>query len=776
MQYIRFRGVKLEEMAFIKIFPFGKNGYNEIRENIFQKLTAGSYAKARVMSNDPRYQSVEYMFYLLAKLEAEKIARNISVCTSRLKLACSARVDNIHIYMKSLRGYASYWNTAKADLLAFIRNLGAPSWFITLSANDLNWPDMIKDLLYAEHMFLKKTEKFNFDLTKVTEIPYFKKAQLLHDYPAIAARHFDRRFKKLLKYLELDNKVLGGKVVDSWWRTEFQNRGSPHIHMLLWVENIPLFNTDEGKNLIDDCISCSINTGDNELDEIIKRVQIHKCTHTCFKKNKEHCRFNYPMSTSTETKILNEEEISKNNNKFVILKRKENEKNVNNYNATILSMWQGNMDIQPIGSIFGIAFYVAKYVAKEEPYTLQKKLQEAFKAIRESSKNEYVQKLRNVSNMLLKNRERSAQEASYVICGLPLRGSSRSTVFINTKPALQRTRSVRKECVMNEEFDETDFCSDIYDKYTKRPIILENICLHQFAAEWVVASKKNTHNDDDDNEDETPEENITEETLQLIASKLQIKKRERPAVIKVPHISINDNPSEYYYSLLLLYTPFRNENDILKGYNSPEDAYLDKFKLAAQNPYLIDIEKTTQLNRAIELINLLRDSDQPFRESTGSILENNDFERANDELEEYPDDNQPEPLIENDQTNINKLNATINERVLLFNEKQKIIFDKVKSYLTSKDQQQPILQILHGAGGTGKSFVAQTIKDLVNLYSNIDSENFEKRIHVIISAPTGIAAKNIKGVTNHMAFKLPIEKFGLGSFQPLKGKLLKFQY
>jgi hypothetical protein len=226
----------------------------------------------------------------------------------------------------------------------------------------------------------------------------------------------------------------------------------------------------------------------------------------------------------------------------------------------------------------------------------------------------------------------------------------------------------------------------------------------------------------------------------------------------------------------LLYTPFRNENDILKGYNSPEDAYLDKFKLAAQNPYLIDIEKTTQLNRAIELINLLRDSDQPFRESTGSILENNDFERANDELEEYPDDNQPEPLIENDQTNINKLNATINERVLLFNEKQKIIFDKVKSYLTSKDQQQPILQILHGAGGTGKSFVAQTIKDLVNLYSNIDSENFEKRIHVIISAPTGIAAKNIKGVTNHMAFKLPIEKFGLGSFQPLKGKLLKFQY
>jgi hypothetical protein len=68
--------------------------------------------------------------------------------------------------------------------------------------------------------------------------------------------------------------------------------------------------------------------------------------------------------------------------------------------------------------------------------------------------------------VLLRNRERRAQEASYVICGLrglQLRGSSRTTVFINTKPALQLTRSVRKECVMNEEFDESNFCSDIYD-------------------------------------------------------------------------------------------------------------------------------------------------------------------------------------------------------------------------------------------------------------------------------------------------------------------------
>jgi hypothetical protein len=117
----------LEELSFVKIFPWGINGFNKVKNIICQKLTPAAYAKVRVMGKDLRYQSVEYMFYLLAKLEENKISQTISVCSSKLKIACNEtvnRIESLHIYMKSLRGYASYWNTAKADLLAFIRNLG----------------------------------------------------------------------------------------------------------------------------------------------------------------------------------------------------------------------------------------------------------------------------------------------------------------------------------------------------------------------------------------------------------------------------------------------------------------------------------------------------------------------------------------------------------------------------------------------------------------------------------------------------------------------------
>ena len=45
--------------------------------------------------------------------------------------------------MKTMRGTASYWNVTKNDLFSMIKSLGPPTWFITLSANDLNWTGLL---------------------------------------------------------------------------------------------------------------------------------------------------------------------------------------------------------------------------------------------------------------------------------------------------------------------------------------------------------------------------------------------------------------------------------------------------------------------------------------------------------------------------------------------------------------------------------------------------------------------------------------------------------
>ena len=64
---------------------------------------------------------------------------------------------------------------------------------------------------------------------------------------------------------------------------------------------------------------------------------------------------------------------------------------------------------------------------------------------------------------------------------------------------------------------------------------------------------------------------------------------------------------------------------------------------------------------------------------------------------------------------------------------------------------KPLQMFVSGVGGTGKSFLIQTIKALVN---NIWPSN---DLTCAIAVPTGLAAFNVGGVTIHRLFQLPIE-------------------
>ena len=98
-----------------------------------------------------------------------------------------------------------------------------------------------------------------------------------------------------------------GKVADYAHRTEFQKRGSPHTHGLLWVDSAPKFGISSDKeicNYIDSCISCSLAVGEEEKPFV--KFQIHKHSPTCKKvvKRKPICRFGIPWPPMQETRIL----------------------------------------------------------------------------------------------------------------------------------------------------------------------------------------------------------------------------------------------------------------------------------------------------------------------------------------------------------------------------------------------------------------------------------------------------------------------------------------
>ena len=161
------------------------------------------------------------------------------------------------------------------------------------------------------------------------------------------------------------------------------------------------FDSDKVPKFIDKIISCSTNTGDTVLDEIVTEVQIHHHTKSCRRGKQNHCRFGYPKPPSERTiiakplsadmekeerrrklqmyrdimtsvkKALESKDLDENQDldsflkmleinsdlyyealsvsergKTVVLKRSVKDRYVNNYNPMFLKAWNGNMDLQ----------------------------------------------------------------------------------------------------------------------------------------------------------------------------------------------------------------------------------------------------------------------------------------------------------------------------------------------------------------------------------------------------------------------------------------------
>ena len=69
-----------------------------------------------------------------------------------------------------------------------------------------------------------------------------------------------------------------GHILDFFYRVEFQQRGSPHIHALFWIKDAPQYGIDDDDkivNFVDKYVTCS-NIPENNLDEELINLQMHR--------------------------------------------------------------------------------------------------------------------------------------------------------------------------------------------------------------------------------------------------------------------------------------------------------------------------------------------------------------------------------------------------------------------------------------------------------------------------------------------------------------------
>ena len=64
--------------------------------------------------------------------------------------------ENCYSFMRDICGTQAYWNSVKIQLYAMFRTLGPPTFFITLSADDNNWTDLVVVLSKCKGQNLSK--------------------------------------------------------------------------------------------------------------------------------------------------------------------------------------------------------------------------------------------------------------------------------------------------------------------------------------------------------------------------------------------------------------------------------------------------------------------------------------------------------------------------------------------------------------------------------------------------------------------------------------------
>lgn len=92
-----------------------------------------------------------------------------------------------------------------------------------------------------------------------------------------------------------------------------------------------------------------------------------------------------------------------------------------------------------------------------------------------------------------------------------------------------------------------------------------------------------------------------------------------------------------------------------------------------------------------------------------------------------------------------------------FSDEQKLCYDIITSHNSDTNtSKEPLLLIINGVGGTGKSYLIRAVKNCLGS-------------KCAVTATTGKAAFNVNGVTVHSLLKLPI---GPSSHKDLKGESL----
>ena len=285
-----------DPMQYPLLFPDGTDGWHvNLKLRNGRKLTAMVYYRYHIMVREnvsvllrAKRLFQQYLVDAYCKIETERLQflrREQTAlradCYQDLRDAILEgdgdpnSVGRRIILPSTFTGGPRYMHERQQDAMTYVRRYGHPDLFITTTTNP-NWPEIKSNLLPGQDP---------------------------QDRPDIVARVFRLKVQKLLEMLK--SEMVFGKAQAWLYSIEWQKRGLPHCHLLLWLSAEHRITPDRIDNVI--CAEIPDPSVDPELHQIVMSNMVHgPCG--CINPNSPcmqdgRCSKKYPKQYIAETQL-----------------------------------------------------------------------------------------------------------------------------------------------------------------------------------------------------------------------------------------------------------------------------------------------------------------------------------------------------------------------------------------------------------------------------------------------------------------------------------------
>nr|XP_029715803.1 uncharacterized protein LOC109402861 [Aedes albopictus] len=716
------------------------------------RVTPFMMATSEIRRRDRRGARPEHILFMAMKIMRLRVSeglKNTFKCMGTANITraqlqdrnfLESCIDRNLSFLKSIPNSVQYWQQRKRDVFAMIRQLGKPTMFLTVSANEIRWPHLL-EILQKLANGCNEPAAANIR----TQLTALQRATLVSEDPVTCCAYFNKFVNVLMQLLSSSRYSPFGKfyVVDYFKRIEFQHRGSPHAHILLWLANDPREAVSENMPATVELIDALCSVSVDDLPETYGN-QVHKHTFTCFKRNDKRCRFNIPYWPMDQTRILipitaGDGRLDDLRRRAVQLRDALETKSFDSLEAFLVDSnctYEYYLDVirasirRPTFVLeeFSCAAYVVEYVNKTNR-GISSLHRELVKLQEEHPESDYNDLLKKVSIKMLNAVEMSAQEAAWYLLRQPMSEASRKVEFIPTMWPHERIKSRKRTKQMDEEEledDSTDVWTlNVIQKYESRTG-MDDICLADFVA--CYTEEKNAKN--------------------------SFKLRSFPRVIRWCAYNMSELV-EYKREMVLLFLPFRNEvcdildrNKFLQLYEGNEATILAKLK-----------EYDCEINLDQVVDEYIRLSDEDDEQQAAAGQKRDEFVRTitmepnDDDIQYLPTG--PMAAVVKQRSNVLSKQEYC-EMVRATNAEQRdLILQVIDNLHSFSDDSKPVQIFFTGPAGCGKTFTLRILMETVNRFSQ--AHNSQSNAYVAC-ASTGKAAVAIGGTTVHSAFRITMSR------------------